>query len=280
MKQFNPIVFPLDTYETAAELFFDATRVLLEPGMADLVGVLKVNDGAHLPDMPGPMVIRGIHTIGRKLSRNLGAFLDLKINDTHGTLKNVVRHYKEYPPDILTVSENTSVQGFLTLLQELPTTELAFFDVATDIPEEECMARWGMRPGEKILHDIQKVEEEYQKIRGANDPELPFHLVVSSPRELNFLYEQGVTERYGSVTPAIRDEWMLKGQQAGDRITGVRYALERGSKYVVMGSQLRDGNPKKGISPEESRRLTAEEIKKSKVVRINMDKGVNGILKG
>lgn len=274
---FKSIVYPLDSFESAALLFCEATKVLLEPGMSDFVRILKINDGAHMPDMSGPMVVRGIHAIGKKLNIPLGVFLDLKINDTYGTIKNVIQHYKADPPEILTVSENTSVQGFLTLLQELPETELAFFDVATDIPEQECMARWRMTPEEKIRQDICLIEDEYSKIRGANDPELPFHLFVSSPRELDYLHDEGITKRYGSVTPGIRDEWMMKGQQR--RITGVKYAIEKGSKYVVMGSQLRDGNPKNGISPEESRRLTAQEIREANVININIAKGLTVLMK-
>jgi orotidine-5'-phosphate decarboxylase len=261
----KPIVLPLDGYQTAAEAIINATLILSEPDTAALIGVLKINDGAHMPDMSGPMMVQALGKVPEVLGIDLEAFLDLKINDVSGTLKNVAGHYGPFKVKILTVSSMISAKGFLELRRALPETELALFSIATDISPEVCQKRWGMGPGEKIFHDVTEIEEEYRGIRGADDPENPFHLTVSSPRELDFLWDKGVCAKYSAITPAIRDEWMTKGQQDEDRITGVRYALEHGAKYVVMGSQMTKGNPARGISAKESRQLTAEEIKKAKI---------------
>jgi len=259
----KPIILPLDGFPTAAEAIINATLILSEPDSAELIGVLKINDGAHMPDMSGPMMIQALGKVPEILGIDCGAFLDLKVNDVSGTLKNVGMHYSPFKIKILTVSSKTSAKGFLELQRMLPETELALFSVATDITPEDCDERWRMSPGEKIWHDIQVIEKQYTRIRGKDDPKNPFHLTVSSPRELDFLADKGISEKYPAVTPGIRDEWMLKGQQ--ERITGVRYALEHGAKYVVMGSQMKKGNPKKGISAKESRRMTAEEIHKANI---------------
>lgn len=55
---------------------------------------------------------------------------------------------------------------------------------------------------------------------------------------------------------------MLKGQQA--RATGVKEALDKGATYVVMGSQLTKGNSANGISAQQSRELTFEQIKRAR----------------
>ncbi len=259
----KPVILPLDGYPTAAGAIINATLILSEPYSAALIGVVKINDGAHMPDMSGPMMVQALGKVPEVLEIDLGTFLDLKANDVSGTLRNVGLHYSPFKVKILTVSSKTSAKGFLELQRMLPETELALFSVATDITEEDCQERWRMTPGEKIRHDIQVIEKQYERIRGNGDPEKPFHLTISSPRELDFLADKGVSEKYPAVTPGIRDEWMLKGQQ--ERITGVRYALEHGAKYVVMGSQMTKGNPARGISAKESRRLTAKEIKKAKV---------------
>jgi hypothetical protein len=51
---------------------------------------------------------------------------------------------------------------------------------------------------------------------------------------------------------------MAKGQQ--ERISGVCQAMVDGADLVVMGSQMKKGNSGKGISVEESQRLTRIEI--------------------
>lgn len=248
----KPVILPLDGYENPGVLLAEATRVLNEKD-SNIIGFVKINDAAHMSEISGPGMVNCL----RGLKRDLGVFLDLKLGDTKGTLKNIASHYEH--PDILTVSAIIDAGGFLELRKTLPDTELALFSVPTDMNEERCKKRYGMTPAEKIIHDVRCLEEDYADI-GKYDfiPPPPFDLIVSSPRELDELKAAGLNKRYKFICPGIRDEWMTKGQQA--RYTGVAEALEKGAKYVVLGSQMMKGNPDRGVSPQKSRKMTIEEI--------------------
>src|SRR5512133_923332 len=92
---------------------------------------------------------------------------------------------------------------------------------------------------------------------------IPFDSVVCSPLEAAFLKPHISLRNISLIVPGIRDEWMVNedgtaGQQ--QRYTGVYEALENGATFVVMGAQITQGNLKKGITAEESTRMTLEEI--------------------
>lgn len=254
------IAFPLDGYESGQKALDAAEKILMVPGISELIGLIKINDAAHMPDVSGPKMIMALYILIAKSNLDIEVFLDLKVNDVVGTLKNIGVHYAPHVPAVLTVSSNTSALGFLALRNALPRTKLALFSLPTDITNEECLERWKCRPHQKILQDAIGIHEAYAKRRKESDPKLPYDQVVTSPLELNFLSEHLAPLGYGFVVPGIRDKWMTKDHQ--ERTTGIRQALELGAQIVVMGAQIRDGNPKQGISPEKSRKMTLDEINK------------------
>lgn len=192
-----------------------------------------------------------------------GIFLDLKLADTWGTCKNTIMHYKNCPPDILTVRESVGVQAFYELQKNFPEMEIALVSALTDIPEAEIVARYGQTPWMKIANDIERIEAEYKKYLEwvhSSTVNKPFSMVVCSPLEVQAL-DSLFAGRYQFIVPGIRDAWMLKGQQA--RSTGIRQALNSGATYVVVGAQMTQGSPRKGVSVEESRTMTLREVVRS-----------------
>lgn len=252
----KPIILSMDGFCNPGGLLAEAVKILHEKhGENGNIGLIKINDAAHMQSISGPEMMNAL----LNLKKGVGVFLDLKLGDVGETLKNIASHYRL--PNILTVSAIIDAEGFVSLRTALPLpeTKLALFSVPTDMSEEKCRKRYEKNPAEKIIHDVRCLEEDYQEIKKPSFmPQLPFDLIVCSPRELEALTSAGLNKKYGFICPGIRDEWMNKGQQ--ERTTGVAEALEKGASYVVLGSQMLKGNPEEGISARESRRKTMEEI--------------------
>lgn len=264
------IVLPLDGYANGQALLDGLKKMLSIKGVSEIVAYIKLNDGVHNSDIGGPALIEKIQRGLGKGNYNLpiSIFLDLKIFDVSATVVNVLTKYLNILPGILTVSSGCSVDGIIKLRKLLPNTKLAMVSVPTDISEDECIARFGMTPKEKIYYDLHGVRSVYtERIKGEDiDPE-PFDLIVCSYHEISFL-DEAIPEYYGFIIPGIRDEWMKKKDEHQKRTTGVRAAIETcGTRpvYLVMGAQLVKGNPELGITPEESCQRTIEEMEKAEV---------------
>ncbi len=239
-----------------------------QPGISELVGVVKLNDGNFFPDMSAPNIGKALKVIAAVAGTNFGIFEDLKTGDVSKTLENISKRFQGVGPQILTVNSLIATKGFLEIKKALPETEIALFSVPTDMTIEECKAKYdGKTPGEKILFDLEFYLEQWEKFKSSvNTGELPangnidqpFSLAVCSPKELDFLNDSGMGEYFKWVCPSIRDEWMKKDHQ--ERTTGVKEALLKNAKYVVMGTQIIVGNPDGGVSAEESRQRTLEEV--------------------
>ncbi|RLC39015.1 hypothetical protein DRH27_00825 [Candidatus Falkowbacteria bacterium] len=256
----NPIIIPYDGYRYPDELLNEIESDLSNPIIADLMSYIKINDVVFMRPFSGPDWIYRIWKIivKNKLDEQVGIFLDLKLADTSGTLKNIAAHFASFQQKILTVRSSLSGKGFLEVKRALPDTKIALVSFLTDNSEQDCLEGYGLFPEEKILHDMRITQRKYEKVRNETDPQFAFDMVVCSPKELEYICrneEPIFNHKFEKITPGIRDEWMTKGQQA--RVTGVKQALLKGADYVVMGSQMKKGNPKKGISAEESQKLTS-----------------------
>ena len=262
------IILPLDGYPCGREMLEKLRELLGEPDLAELLAFIKVNDGVHNKDFGGPEMVREIKHILSSGKHEIGVFLDLKIFDVSETLKNTLKKYIEYPPEILTVSSSCSVSGVVELRKLLPkSVKLAMVSVLTDISVEECLARFGQSPEVKIYNDLMNFRAIYRQqigtYEGWDDQIEPFDLVVCSPRELTFL-KRNLPEDYGFIVPGIRDEWMKKANEHQKRIMGAKEALDLGATFLVMGAQMVKGNPGNGVSPEQSRQMTKEQISLAK----------------
>ncbi|MFH1583126.1 MAG: orotidine 5'-phosphate decarboxylase / HUMPS family protein [Candidatus Falkowbacteria bacterium] len=263
----KPIILPFDGYMKAYQILFDFRSILRETGTRDLIGFVKGNDFFHCDDMPGPVIMRALGKIAVEEKADIGVFLDLKLADVKDTVMNTAKHYADSFPGkgILTVSDKVNGEGFLYLRRVLPNVKLALLSVLTDMKPEDCAFRWGHYPDTMILHMVRRIQAEYEAVRGEKDPKYALDLIVCSANEVAFL-RQVLGFTYGYVCPGIRDRWMTKGQQK--RTAGARWALNQGATYLVMGAQMTKGNPGEGVTAQQSRQMTMDEIKKSNYIEI------------
>lgn len=262
----KPVILPYDGFEKRENLFEEISRDLDDPGITELLSFLKFNDAVFIPAVQGPGLLWFVwlELKKRNLQDQIGIFLDLKLADTSGTLKNVAKHFASYQQSILTVRSNLSGKGYLEVRRALPGVKIALVSFLTDNSEQDCLDQYGLFPEEKILHDMRIVQRKYAKARQEKDPEFAFDMVVSSPNELTYLErnEKPVFgRRFEKITPGIRDKWMTEGQQ--ERVSGVAQAMIDGADFVVMGAQMKTGNPEKKIFARESQALTKAEIEKA-----------------
>lgn len=263
----NPVILPYDGFLNKDALLREIESDLRNPRIVELVSYLKFNDAVFLPPICGPDFIHQIWLAIRDNTdgQEIGIFLDLKLADTSGTLKNISKHFSSLHkcPSILTVRSSLSGKGFLELRKVLPGTKIALVSFLTDNSEKDCLEQYGLFPEEKILHDMRIAQRKYERVCKDSDPEFAFDKVVCSPNELPYLERNDAPifgKRFEKIVPGIRDSWMEKGQQV--RVAGVAKALSDGADDVVMGSQMKKGNPDNGISAEESQRRTKLEIER------------------
>ncbi|MCK5061131.1 orotidine 5'-phosphate decarboxylase [Candidatus Parcubacteria bacterium] len=259
----KPIILPYDGFKNADNLLQEIDTDLQDLGILEMLSFIKVNDVVFMPPFSAVDWIVKLSEIIDKYARHMdvGIFLDLKLADTSGTLKNIATHFAPFQQKILTVRSNLSGKGYLEIRRALPDVKIALVSFLTDNSEQDCLEQYGLFPEEKILHDMRIAQRKYERCHDDDDPQFAFDMVVCSPKEVAYLKRNELSifnKSFEYILPGIRDQWMDKGQQV--RATGVAEALIDGGDYVVMGSQMKKGNPKKGISAKESQRLTKIEI--------------------
>ncbi len=244
------IIFPIDGAPTFGVLLNQAEAFFADTDVCEWVGMIKLNDGLHIP-LVGSAIVPMVRKV---IPDSVGFFLDLKIFDVSATMINILRWYAEYGISIVTVCSKVSVKGLIAIRETMPNTKIAMVDTLTDMSPEECLRRFGMTPAGAIAEAVKGLEGEL----GDRNP---IDLIVCGANDLGYLRTQ-FGDTYGFVCPGIRDAWMRDGgnKDHQERVSGIYDALKSGATYAVMGSQLTNGNPKADISAEESRQLTWKEI--------------------
>ena len=231
----------IDGCETADEVIRLMIDTLSEPReLIDYVSHIKLNDALHLE---GKYEILKFIAVSYP---DLNIFFDLKLQDTNGTDVNILKKYVGYmrPGDVVTVVATASLKAFYDIRAIMPIgVKIALVSVLTDTNRDECQSRRGAFPAISILNDALNLIE-----LGAT----PFDAVVCGPAELKFL-KQNLPSYIKFIVPGIRDSWMDAGQQASDRIGGIKETLDDGADILVLAGQFIKGNPKKEVSAVESR---------------------------
>lgn len=231
----------IDGCETAAEVIRLIVDTLAEPReLIDYVSHIKLNDALHLE---GKFEILSFII---ESYPKLNIFFDLKLQDTNGTDINILKKYIKYmrPGDIVTVFSITSLKAFNDIRAMLPIgVKIALVSILTDTAILECQSRRGALPKVAILNDAFNLIEM---------GDCPFDAVICGPVELKFL-KMNLPSYIKFIVPGIRDSWMEAGQQSPDRIGGTKEALDDGADLLVLAGQFIKGNPKKDVSPVESR---------------------------
>jgi len=240
------IILPIDGAKDGQEVLTKLRIIFASPLMANLVAYVKFNDGLQIPGV-GPEILAMSREV---VPDGVEFFIDLKTGDVSDTVKNILRRYAPYRPGIVTISSIAAAKTFAVVREILPDTKIALVDTLTDIKEEECVKRFGMKPVDKIAKAIGDILD----LAG---PEA-FDMFVCSPKEVNWLRTNFGNKQ--AIVPGIRSPHMAKDHQ--ERVTSAYDALKLGAKFIVMGAQVTKGNPDAGISAEESQLLTYAEIKK------------------
>jgi orotidine-5'-phosphate decarboxylase len=240
------IILPFDGMPSAQAVVDSCSNFFQNSVVSDFIAAVKLNDGLHFPRV-GPAIWEDLSPI---MPVHVEPFIDLKLADVSETDKNVLRRYAPYNPGIVTVSSNVTCKALIAIKEILPNARIALVDTLTDMSEKECIQRYhGQTPLEKIGHALDILGE----ILGADNP---IEIVICSPRETAELKKRFPQYDYGN--PGIRSPHMADDHQK--RTTSMYDALKSGAAYGILGSQLTKGNPAKGISAEDSQKITRDEI--------------------
>lgn len=252
-KDVRRIIFPIDGAFDSRSVLAQSTDFFSNEDVRSRVGMLKLNDGLHMPGA-GPDILERLRSSGT-VPEDVAFFIDLKIVDVKSTVANTLKRYALHNPQIVTVFSGVAAHTLDVVRTTLPNTKIALVDTLTDISYDECFARYNMSPADKISQAI----DGFDIVFGDDVP--PIDLIVCSVNDVDILRRR-YGDQFGFVCPGIRDAWMLEkgNKDHQERISGIYTALEKGISYVVMGTQLSVGNPEAGISAEESRQRTWAEM--------------------
>lgn len=173
-------------------------------------------------------VVAAIHATGAKI------FCDTKYKDIPATVERSARAITRHQPDFFNIMADNSnealsgaVKGLNDAVKEhsLPVKPILLgVTVLTSIDEVESEAIYGGAPAEKVL--------QFATMAAKNG----LDGVVCSPKEAKMLKANAATNGLLLVTPGIRPEWAVVGDQS--RIMTPRQAAADGCDYLVIGRPI------------------------------------------
>ena len=161
----KPVIIPYDGFKDAYKLLQEVEADLRNSDILEMLSFIKVNDAVFLPPFSAVDWVTKLLMLIDEYARDLdvGIFLDLKLADTSGTLKNIVTHFGSCEQKILTVRSNLSGKGYLEIRRALPDVKIALVSFLTDNLEQDCLEQYGLFPEERILHDMRIVQRKYER---------------------------------------------------------------------------------------------------------------------
>ena len=228
------IIFPLDLPDYNQAMHYVAL-------LKGHVGLFKV--GLELFISQGPKILESIREAG-----GAGIFLDLKLHDIPATVQRAFMAASRHGPEFVTVHCDEGGDTLKSVAENNPGgTRILAITVLTSLNQKN-LSQLGYR--EEYAGDLSRLV--LLKARTAR--EAGCHGVVCSGHEV-----ARVKRELGSdliaVTPGIRPEWSIVGQDDQKRIVTPKIAVERGADYIVIGRPIRDAQ-----DPADAAKRVAEEV--------------------
>lgn len=162
-------------------------NVLSDPQLSKLFSYVKIGEEVHFMDVGGPDLVRSVKIALGNNSSHIGMYFDFKFLGTIEEITNILSNYFE--PNMLSVSSACSIDAIVELRKRLPQTKLIMSCLAADIGPEECNARFGVTPEEKIFYEYNAIRNFYRrKIKSKENPE-PFDGIICSASQSKYLRE-------------------------------------------------------------------------------------------
>jgi len=205
------------------------------------VGLFKV--GLELFISQGPQIVKAIRKAG-----GAGIFLDLKLHDIPATVQRAFMAASRHGPEFVTVHCDEGGDTLKSVAENNPGgTRILAITVLTSLNQEN-LSQLGYR--EEYAADLSRLV--LLKARTALDAGC--HGVVCSGHEVAMVKRE-LGRDWIAVTPGIRPEWSLVGQDDQKRIVTPKIAVERGADYIVIGRPIRDAR-----DPADAAKRVADEI--------------------
>ncbi len=228
------IIFPLDLPDFDQAMHY--VKIL-----KDAIGLFKV--GLELFISQGTGILKSIRELG-----GAGIFLDLKLHDIPATMTRAFLAASRHKPEFVTVHCDEGKKTLKSVAENNPgQTRLLGVTVLTSLNQDN-LSQMGFR--EEYSNDLSKLVLLRAKIA----KEAGCHGIVCSGHEVAMIKKE-LGPQLIAVTPGIRPEWSLVGQDDQKRIVTPKIAVQRGADYIVIGRPIRDAQ-----DPADAARRVADEI--------------------
>lgn len=228
------IIFPLDLPDYDQAMYY--VDLLKEH-----IGLFKV--GLELFISQGPHILKSIREAG-----GAGIFLDLKLHDIPATVQRAFMAASVHGPEFVTIHCDEGGDTLRNVAENNPGgTRILAITVLTSLNQDN-LSQLGYR--EEYTSDLSRLV--LLKARMAK--EAGCHGIVCSGHEVAMVKKE-LGNDLVAVTPGIRPEWSLVGQDDQKRIVTPKIAVKRGADYIVIGRPIRDAQ-----DPADAAKRVADEI--------------------
>ena len=228
------IIFPLDLPDFDQAMHYVSL-------LKEHIGLFKV--GLELFISQGPGILKAIREAG-----GAGIFLDLKLHDIPVTVQRAFMAASRHGPEFVTVHCDEGGDTLRGVAENNPGgTRILAITVLTSLNQENLF-QLGYR--QEYAGDLSRLV--LLKARTAR--EAGCHGVVCSGHEVAMVKRE-LGNGLIAVTPGIRPEWSIVGQDDQKRIVTPKIAVERGADYIVVGRPIRDAQ-----HPADAAKRVADEI--------------------
>jgi len=213
----------------------------------DLVRILSSHVGCFkiglelLTSIGGPEIVEFVHSFGGQV------FYDGKFDDIPNTVGSASKAAATMGVKMFNVHASCGVEAMAKAVENKGKSLVLAVTVLTSLDDASVEMIFGNISKTKVMQLA-----SYAKLAGCDG-------VICSPQELELLRSQEGLKNLLMVTPGIRPEWAVVGDQK--RIMTPYKAIKAGADYLVIGRPIT--NPPSGMTPVDAAKKITEEITKA-----------------